>query len=549
MKFTYRCGQQPLPGYTIKRGIGWGGFGEVYFAVSDSGKEVALKWVRSNLDVELRGIQQCLNLKHPNLIHLYDLKQDAVGQQWLVMEYVSGESLSTIMSRHPNGLAPELACEWFTGLAAGVHYLHEHGIVHRDLKPGNIFLEAGVIKVGDYGLCKLIGESQHAGLTQNVGTVHYMAPEVTTGNYNRQIDIYAAGVILYELLTGGLPFDGQTPGEIQMKHLTSTPNLAQLPPALRPVVEKAMAKNPAHRHASMAEMSRKVQAALRPEPAAQAKAAAPKVMPLPPRQDREPYEKRAPRQEHIPTVTLVTPPTPEPPPSASRRYGELCGMLVWSVLLSALFASAWTLFVRHGRWESLADTFFLTTACAWAVILPSRLWTGVKTLEDSWSRRLVLMCCGFAVGLFALWLDGYSLPLPWVAGSNADALQPWNPPPGDAANGNAFFTRLYSENRSMPVLACYLGYFGLMFLWLRWWKSAELTRSKRFSLMPVFFTAFWGYLLLFLLPSADQRHTSFIGLALASVVVQTVSPWKERVAILKKRCRLPAAARAGRVAL
>ena len=159
MKFTYRCGQQPLPGYTIKRGIGWGGFGEVYFAVSDSGKEVALKWVRSNLDVELRGIQQCLNLKHPNLIHLYDLKQDAVGQQWLVMEYVSGESLSTIMSRHPNGLAPELACEWFTGLAAGVHYLHEHGIVHRDLKPGNIFLEAGVIKVGDYGLCKLIGGS------------------------------------------------------------------------------------------------------------------------------------------------------------------------------------------------------------------------------------------------------------------------------------------------------------------------------------------------------------------------------------------------------
>ena len=168
-----------------------------------------------------------------------------------------------------------------------------------------------------------------------------MAPEVTTGNYNRQIDIYAAGVILYELLTGGLPFDGQTPGEIQMKHLTSTPNLAQLPPALRPIVEKAMAKNPAHRHASMAEMSRKVQQALRPEPAAQAKGAAPKAVPLPPREYREPRESREPRRDHIPTVTLVTPPpAPEPPPSASHRYGEMCGMLVWSVLLSALFASA-----------------------------------------------------------------------------------------------------------------------------------------------------------------------------------------------------------------
>src|SRR5436309_670996 len=117
MKFTYRCGQQPLPGYTIKRGIGWGGFGEVYFAVSDSGKEVALKWIRSNLDVELRGVQQCLNLKHPHLVHLYDVRTDAAGNHWLVMEYVSGEPLSLILSRHPDGIAPELAAEWFQGIA------------------------------------------------------------------------------------------------------------------------------------------------------------------------------------------------------------------------------------------------------------------------------------------------------------------------------------------------------------------------------------------------------------------------------------------------
>src|SRR5260370_9437948 len=71
MKFTYRCGQQPLPGYTIKRGIGWGGFGEVYFAVTDSGKDVALKWIRSNLDPELRGRHQFLNPNHPHLLHVY----------------------------------------------------------------------------------------------------------------------------------------------------------------------------------------------------------------------------------------------------------------------------------------------------------------------------------------------------------------------------------------------------------------------------------------------------------------------------------------------
>jgi eukaryotic-like serine/threonine-protein kinase len=543
MKFTYRCGQQPLPGYTIKRGIGWGGFGEVYFAVSDSGKEVALKWIRSNLDVELRGVQQCLNLKHPHLVHLYDLRTDAVGQNWLVMEYVSGEPLGAILSRHPNGLAPELACEWFQGLASAVHYLHEHGIVHRDLKPGNIFLENGVIKVGDYGLCKTIGESQHAGMTQNVGTVHYMAPEVTTGNYNRQIDIYAAGVILFELVTGHVPFDGHTAGEVQMKHLTSTPNFGGLPPELRPILERALAKNPANRYASMADMSRKVQAVLRGEPMAAPKPA-PRPAPPPPRQPE--------RKEPIPVVKLVPvvledtpPPAPEPP---VRRFADLCGMLVWSVALSALFASAWALFVRHGLWSALTETFFLTAAASWAVILPSRLWGGLKTLEDSWTRRLVLMCCGFAVGLFGLWLDGYALPLPWSATGQVDSLQPWAPPDGDMQRHRSFFTALYPENRSMPLLACYLGYFGLMFLVLRWWKSTEATRSKRFSLKPVIATLFWGYILLFMLPSTDQRHTALVAMALTSTVVQTVSPWRERIAVLKRKCRLPAAARAGRVA-
>ncbi len=541
MKFTYRCGQQPLPGYTIKRGIGWGGFGEVYFAVSDAGKEVALKWIRSNLDVELRGVQQCLNLKHPHLVHLYDLRTDALGHHWLVMEYVSGEPLGAILSRHPNGLAPELACEWFQGLASAVHYLHEHGIVHRDLKPGNIFLENGVIKVGDYGLCKLIGESQHAGMTQNVGTVHYMAPEVTTGNYNRQIDIYAAGVILFELLTGHVPFDGHTAGEVQMKHLTSTPNFTGLPAELKPIIERSMQKNPANRYASIADMSRKVQAALRPEPAASPRSAPP------PR----PTERRPP----IPVVKLVpvppveeTPPPPPPPVPVARRFADLCGMLVWSVALSALFAAGWALFVRKADWAALTDTFFLTTAASWAVIVPSRLWGGLKTLEDSWSRRLVLMCCGFGVGLFALWLDGYALPLPWTPANQVDALQPWAGADGESARAPWIFTR-YPENRSMPMLACYLGYFGLMFLVLRWWKNTEPTRSKRFSLKPVIATLFWGYILLFMLPGPAQRHTGLVALALTAAVVQSVSPWRERVATLKKKCRLPVAARAGRVAL
>src|SRR5713226_1596078 len=88
MRFTYSSGQRPLDGYTLKRGIGRGGCGEVYFAVSDGGKEVALKLLRDNQEVELRGVAQCLNLKHPNLVNLFDLRIDNHGDHWVVMENV-----------------------------------------------------------------------------------------------------------------------------------------------------------------------------------------------------------------------------------------------------------------------------------------------------------------------------------------------------------------------------------------------------------------------------------------------------------------------------
>ena len=83
-QFVYSGGARPIDGYTIKRGVGHGGFGEIYYAVSDAGKEVALKLVRRNLDVELRGIRQCLNIRHPNLLDLYDIRQDDQGDTWVI---------------------------------------------------------------------------------------------------------------------------------------------------------------------------------------------------------------------------------------------------------------------------------------------------------------------------------------------------------------------------------------------------------------------------------------------------------------------------------
>jgi hypothetical protein len=254
MKFTYASGSRPLEGYTIKRGVGRGGFGEVYFATSDAGKEVAIKLIRRNLEVELRGVTQCLNLKHPNLIGLYDIRTDDSGDQWVIMEYVSGESLEDVIERNPSGMPLEQVMWWIRGICQGVAYLHDHGIVHRDLKPGNIFSDEGTVKIGDYGLAKFISCSRRSGQTESVGTVHYMAPEIANGRYGREIDTYALGIILFEMLTGRVPFEGESVGEVLMKHLTAEPDLSALEQPYRDIVQRALAKDPNLRISSVNEI-------------------------------------------------------------------------------------------------------------------------------------------------------------------------------------------------------------------------------------------------------------------------------------------------------
>lgn len=255
-RFSYQCGSRVLPGYTIKRGIGIGGFGEVYFGISDAGKEVALKRIQRNLEVELRGVSQCLNLKHINLIALWDIRQDSEGESWVVMEYVPGDSLRDLLEKNPQGISVEDAQQWFTQILHGVAYLHDQGIVHRDLKPGNIFYDQDekVVKIGDYGLSKFISTSRRDGQTESVGTFHYMAPEIGKGSYGKEIDIYSLGIILCEILTGRVPFDGESGQEIIMKHLTATPEIDFVEPRFQPIILKALAKDPAERFSSVQQM-------------------------------------------------------------------------------------------------------------------------------------------------------------------------------------------------------------------------------------------------------------------------------------------------------
>jgi len=261
MKFTFAPQSEPLEGYTIVRPLAKGGFGEVYLAESTAGKEVALKLLRDNLEVELRGIRHCLNLKHANLVPIYDIKEDSDGDHWIVMEYVNGPTLAEILDKHPQGLPLNQVREMLSQITAGLDFLHDQGIVHRDLKPANIFEENGVLKIGDVGLSKYINASHHT-QTQSVGTVSYMAPEVSRGKYGRELDLYSLGVMLYEMLSGSLPFQGATPGEVLMRHLTEHPDLSKVPDRFRPLLTKALAKEPKQRFSTAGRLLEAFDAAL-----------------------------------------------------------------------------------------------------------------------------------------------------------------------------------------------------------------------------------------------------------------------------------------------
>src|SRR3954470_19243418 len=246
--FQYKHGDRPLEGYTIERAAGRGGFGEVYYAVSDSGREVALKAVQGYEQIELRGISQCMNLKSPHLVSIFDVRHNDQGRPFVIMEFVSGPSLRQLLDESPSGLGEQKSAFFLREIAKGLTYLHDCGIVHRDLKPGNIFYENGYVKIGDYGLSKAISTSMHSGQTVTVGTVHYMAPEIGAGKYDRSIDIYALGAVLFEMLTGMVPYNGATPSEVLMKHLSSEPDVRGIAEPFATVIRKAMPKDPSQRY-------------------------------------------------------------------------------------------------------------------------------------------------------------------------------------------------------------------------------------------------------------------------------------------------------------
>lgn len=543
MAYQYKNGQQPLAGYTIKRGVGRGGFGEVYFAVSDSGKEVALKTLRGRADIELRGVAHCLNLKHPNLVHIYDQRVDDQGNAWIVMEYILGESLADVLDRHPQGLPTHLARDWFQSLARAVGFLHDHGVLHRDLKPANVFIENGTVKVGDYGLCKSIGSASER-QTRNVGTVHYMAPEVGNGKYGRSIDIYACAAILYEMLVGRPPFDGDSDAEVLIKHSTETADLNAVPAAFREVVARGLNKDPEKRYASMTEFARAIEAiptgGAAPSPAV-AVAEQPPPLPVPPVKVPKlpPIATRVP--DHVPADPLpmssqsqaipVKLPVPKKRPEAGevsyrQSLVDLTGGIVKVAMLAAL-GTAGVALVNQVDTVAYVGKLFVTTLaiCVGVMVLSFR---SSRKPASEWPLRLRMALLGVGVAGLLFWLDGRTFSL--NTGSDDELM---GTSPGRLGG-------LLNMSRSdFSTLTGYAMYFAATLGLCRWWHMTVRDRKESWSMGHPIAAGFFGMVLMFLWPH-DQGSPFSNGIApllIASVAIPLASAWSAPPAPLPRKLR------------
>src|SRR4051812_30233981 len=252
--------------YKIIRKLGAGGMADVYLAEDQElGRRVAIKILndRHAADDQFverfrREAKNAAGLSHPNIVSIYDRGQSD-DTYYIAMEYLEGRTLKELLvTRGPTPLP--VAIDYARQILAALGFAHQHGIVHRDIKPHNVVVAPdGRLKVTDFGIARS-GTSQMTETGSIIGTAQYLSPEQAKGApVTPASDIYSVGIVLYEMLTGSVPFTGDTPLEIAMKHLSATP----LPPSeirhdvpheLDSIVLRALAKNPEDRYQGSEEM-------------------------------------------------------------------------------------------------------------------------------------------------------------------------------------------------------------------------------------------------------------------------------------------------------
>jgi eukaryotic-like serine/threonine-protein kinase len=266
--------------YKIKRAIGGGGMANVYLAydmILD--RDVAIKVLRMEYanDEEFierfrREAQSTIHLSHPNIVNIYDVgEEEEENIYYIVMEYVNGMTLKQYIQMY-GPLPVEEAIDIMNQLASAISHAHTNGIIHRDIKPQNILIDhSGKVKITDFGIALALTGTSLTQTNSVLGSVHYLSPEQARGGTAiKKSDIYSLGIVFFEILTGRIPFSGDTAISIALKHLQSdTPSVRrwnpEIPQSVENIVLKATAKNPFHRYDSAQELEEDLATCLLPE--------------------------------------------------------------------------------------------------------------------------------------------------------------------------------------------------------------------------------------------------------------------------------------------
>jgi hypothetical protein len=257
----YRDYRKPgyVPGFEITTKLGGGMSGQVFRARRMSiGKDYAIKFlqvddaeVRKAVVSELEQVRWFAQIDHPNLVSIED-RGEVDGIPYLVMAFAGTETLrDKLTGAPPSGEAKDELVRAFLQCCRGLAALHERSLVHFDIKPANVFLKGGVARLGDYGLSKLVTHSRGS-LSMGRGTPYYMAPEMLQRRGDHRSDVYSAGVMLYEILTGTVPFTGDSEWEVLKKHESEPPAMpSHLSPREIAILQRCLQKDPAARFQSV----------------------------------------------------------------------------------------------------------------------------------------------------------------------------------------------------------------------------------------------------------------------------------------------------------
>ena len=261
--------------YQIIKTLGEGGMANVYLAhdtILD--RNVAVKVLRGDLANDEKFVRRfqrealsASSLSHPNIVEMYDVGEDD-GQYYIVMEYVDGKTLKQVLKSRGKLSITEVV-DIMLQLTDGMAHAHDAYIIHRDIKPQNIMiLSNGMIKITDFGVATALNSTQLTQTNSVMGTVHYLPPEQAQGKGSTiRSDIYSMGIMMYELLTGLVPYKGENAVEIALKHLKEPlPSVRKtdpsIPQSIENIIIRATAKNPKNRYTDAREMHEDLKTAL-----------------------------------------------------------------------------------------------------------------------------------------------------------------------------------------------------------------------------------------------------------------------------------------------